>query len=125
MQERTQSTRAPAPGGLLESISTRLARMASQETVFGEPIQSHDTTIVPVATVRLGFGGGGGHKGEGEEGGGGGGGGVAIPVGFIEIDPEGARFRKIRRGLGTGEKMLLTALAILLARWLLRTGTAR
>ena len=116
MQERTQSNRSALPGELLDSIAARLARMTSQEAVFGEPIHAHDVTVVPIATVRLGFGGGGGHKGGCEEGGGGGGGGVAIPIGYIEIKADGARFRKIRRAMGTTEKLLLTALVLLLAR---------
>jgi uncharacterized spore protein YtfJ len=120
MDAPTHPARARGPSDLLETISTRLAQMASQKTVFGDPITCRDTTIVPVATVRLGFGGGGGHRADEQEGGGGGGGGVAIPVGFIEIGQRGARYRRIRPPMGAGSRLLLMVLGALSIRLVLR-----
>jgi uncharacterized spore protein YtfJ len=68
--------------------------------VFGPPIVSGDTTVIPVAAIRLGFGfgtgvttgeraGGGGGGGSGS---GGGGGGIADPRGSIVIGPDGVRY---------------------------------
>lgn len=69
---------------------------ASAEHVYGTPVQSNGTTVIPVAKIAYGFGGGGGEKesktGEhGPEGMGGGGGAMATPVGVVEIGPNGIR----------------------------------
>ena len=48
--------------------------------------------MIPVASIRYGFGVGGGEKGSQAYGGGGGGGLVARPLGVVEITPEGTRF---------------------------------
>ncbi len=73
-------------------------------TVYGNPIEAHGVTIVPVAQTYFGFGGGGGvgrsPKPEGLDqgiGGGGGGGGVVRPIGFIESTAAGARWVPITR----------------------------
>lgn len=80
---------------------------------YGEPVEADGRTVIPVASVEVAGGGGWGHararpegaeSAEGEadgnssgEGQGGGLGGwvSAVPVGFIEIGPEGTRFRRI------------------------------
>jgi uncharacterized spore protein YtfJ len=66
--------------------------------VFGDPVEREGITVIPVARARFGFGGGGGSGGpQGEEGSGGGGGGGAMvtPVGYIEVGPAGASFKRI------------------------------
>ena len=90
---------------ILKNISERVQTTASVKVVYGEPIHAEGKTIIPVASIRYGFGGGGGnqmsvtgakdvdeslqHSG----GGGGGGGGVAVsPVGFIEITAGETRY---------------------------------
>ena len=78
---------------LRETLSSLVDR-ANVKTVYSEPITADGRTIVPVAKIRCGFGGGSGRNGRGKEGEGGGGGGgfVARPVGFVEVDAQGARF---------------------------------
>ena len=92
------------PKELLETLVDRLAVTAKVTNVFGEPIESHGKTIIPVARLsyRLGAGSGSGEirpeaSGPQREGGGGGGGGIvqAIPVGVIEVSEAGARFVRI------------------------------
>ena len=67
---------------------------------YGKPVSNGSRTVIPVARVFVAGGLGFGHSAEpgsddASEGGGGGGTLNASPVGFIEIDPEGARFRRI------------------------------
>jgi uncharacterized spore protein YtfJ len=71
---------------------------------YGEPVKVSGRTVIPVASVEA-AGGGGWGKGEGTDetgdstgrgtGGGAGGWVSATPVGFIEIGPDGTRFRRI------------------------------
>jgi hypothetical protein len=66
------------------------------DKVYGDPIVQGDTTIVPVAEVRTGFGYGQGHRPDHDEDGSGGGAGVRLsPRGFIEMTDEGVRYRPI------------------------------
>ncbi|WP_435181992.1 GerW family sporulation protein [Halorussus sp. AFM4] len=98
----------------IESIVERLQRSANVRSVFGDPIERGEKTVVPVARVAFGFGGGYGSGGDagGEatertgsdssaagdrraaepRGGGGGGGAAAAPIGALEITDDGARF---------------------------------
>lgn len=93
----------------IESMGKDLGVNASVESVYGEPIQAGDKTIIPVARIRYGFGGGFGHgkktkewisepglftgeeKPDGE-GAGGGGGFSARPNGVYEITADRTRF---------------------------------
>lgn len=80
----------------IQELLRSLVNQAGVKTVYGDPISAEGRTIVPVASVRCGFGGGSGKKsGEQREGGGGGGGFVAKPVGYIEISAGGARYAPI------------------------------
>ena len=91
-------TRSQLVDELLERIGQTVGQRAHVSTVFGEPVQRDDLTVIPVAKARFGFGGGGGSGGPpGKEGsGGGGGGGAAVtPVGFIEVRGGSAQFRRI------------------------------
>jgi len=93
----------------LERLSSGLGQSATVKNVFGEPIQSGDRTIIPVARIAYGFGGGmgqgkknkrlaaaGGPAASEEspagEGAGGGGGMYARAKGVYEISPSGTRF---------------------------------
>jgi uncharacterized spore protein YtfJ len=97
----------------IEAIVERLTRSANARSVFGDPIERGDRTVVPVARVGYGFGGGYGRSGSTDEsaadeqgeggagqggeggagqGGGGGGGSLARPVGALEITDERTRF---------------------------------
>jgi len=89
------------PKEMLATLGDHFAITAKVQNVFGEPIESHGKTIIPVARVsyRLGAGGGGGGESRPdssgpEKRGGGGGGGVvqAVPAGVVEITEAGARF---------------------------------
>jgi uncharacterized spore protein YtfJ len=109
----------------IESIPTSLSNTAHVKTIFGEPIEAHGRTIIPVARVQYGFGGGAGGgsrapRSEGEkqqgEGGGGGGGVLCLPLGVVEISATETRFLPIRRG---GRKRLAGAvLAGFVLGWL-------
>jgi uncharacterized spore protein YtfJ len=61
-------------------------------TVYGDPVEAHGVTVIPVARTYFGFGGGGGGPRRQGGGGGGGGGGTVRPIGFIEITSTGARW---------------------------------
>lgn len=84
-----------------DNVIGRALGQSDAETIFGEPVEKGDCTIIPVGRVssRFGFGGGSGEgpagEGDGPSGGGGGGGGGAIdvqPIGYIEITSTGSRF---------------------------------
>lgn len=76
---------------LLQSLNDRVAASANARSVYGEPVETRDRTIIPVARVQYGFGGGVGHEEE-KEGSGGGGCVRAKPVGVVEVDDQGTRF---------------------------------
>ncbi len=84
---------------LIERLADRLGAKASVATVFGDPVVCDGITVIPVATVGLGFGAGaGGGRRDGGLGhmGGGGGGTSATPRGYIEIKDGVATFKPIR-----------------------------
>jgi uncharacterized spore protein YtfJ len=86
----------------VERLAGRLGTTASARAVFGEPVRNGEVTVIPVARTSFGFGGGAGPAAQGDSlgvGEGGGGGAVVRPLGFIEVRPEGARFRRIRSPL--------------------------
>ena len=90
------------PKEILTALSDRFATTGKVQTVYGDPIEAHGKTIIPVANVKYGFGAGGGSGNENpsgtsatqkEGGGGGGGGGVRVtPLGVIEVTEAGTRF---------------------------------
>jgi uncharacterized spore protein YtfJ len=87
----------PTPGesltAALPGLRQFVGRLTGARLCFGKPVRAGDRAVVPVASVRVAGGGGGGR---GPTGGGGGGGQVnARPVGYIEIGPDGTRFRRI------------------------------
>jgi uncharacterized spore protein YtfJ len=92
---------AGSAAGILERLADKLGGAASVSAVFGEPVEHHGTTVIPVARVSFGMGAGAGvrRKDAELEGGGGGGGGSAEPAGFIEITDAGAVFRPIHEPL--------------------------
>jgi uncharacterized spore protein YtfJ len=101
---------------ILQTLTEHFASTANVKQVFGEPIETQGKTIVPVARVLYHVGAGwGGRKVDAPEGGFGGGGGggavVALPVGVLEVTPEGLRFVRIssarREGILAGAAFLL------------------
>jgi uncharacterized spore protein YtfJ len=91
-----EARRAAGPDSLLERIVDKLGGRAGVEAVFGEAIQSGNRTVVPVARVRWAGGAGSGSSDrDGASGSGGGGGVAADAIGYLEITPEAAEFRRI------------------------------
>jgi uncharacterized spore protein YtfJ len=102
-----------------KSILDRLQGTATVKTVFGEPIETKDKILIPVAKVAYGFGtvagSGKGVEVNDERGGSAAGGGVcAGPAGVLEITKEGTKFIPIRNrkpllllllGVGIGMSM--------------------
>src|SRR5580765_8575684 len=95
-----------AAAGERENFLTRMAETigskANAAAVFGQPITSDGTTIVPVARARWGVGGGGG-TGEGPsrtgrgQGFGGGGGMIVKPVGYLVVRNGEVEYHEIDR----------------------------
>lgn len=85
------------PKEILTTLADRFSTSGKVQNVFGEPIEAHGRTIIPVARVRFGLGAGGGgeNKSQTEDnvGGSGGGGGVKVtPIGVLEITEAGTNF---------------------------------
>jgi uncharacterized spore protein YtfJ len=74
--------------------------VAGARLCYGEPVREGDRTVIPVSRVRVAGGWGSGRgprRAKEDEGEGSGGGGLveAVPAGFIEVGPDGARFHDI------------------------------
>ena len=90
------------PKEMLATLADHFATTAKVQNVFGEPIEAHGRTIIPIARISYRLGAGGGEGGEtpadpsapkkGGRGGGAGGIVQATPVGVLEITEAGARF---------------------------------
>lgn len=106
-------------GSFIERLAKTLGATARASTVFGEPVVKDGITVIPVASARWAFGGGGGER-EKERGSGGGGGVILRPVGFIEISPAGAEFRRISAIPVAPVAVLSASLGLLFFRWLLK-----
>jgi hypothetical protein len=106
-----------------ESLTPRgfINRLSGARLCYGKPVTGADLTIVPVARVRVAGGFGTGDDGEG-----GGGAVQAAPIGYIEVGPDGARFRPIDdpdRTLSIVRSLAVTAAAVLGAAVALRSLT--
>ncbi|MEV2278399.1 hypothetical protein AB0I72_22705 [Nocardiopsis sp. NPDC049922] len=90
----------------------RTGGAARAATVFGEPVASGATTVVPVARVSaLSTMGGGSSRIPGADGAGGAGLARVRPAGFIVLDGAGADYRPIRQPVA----MLVVPLAVIAA----------
>ncbi len=80
----------------LRALGERL-QAETPRAVYGEPIQAHGRTLIPVSRVGYGFGATRGQvTAAGEESGGSGGAGLgARPAGVVEITEHGTRFLPI------------------------------
>jgi len=77
----------------LPDVFQSMLDSAGAKLVFGDPVLVAGKTILPVATVRYGFGGGSGAKQDAQQQGGGGCGGlVAKPAGVVEVTATTTRF---------------------------------
>ena len=70
--------------GMIEQLADDLKSYASTSSIFGEPIELHGATVIPVSKMSVGYGGGGGEGEEGSSGDKGGGGGAG---GGVKIEP--------------------------------------
>jgi uncharacterized spore protein YtfJ len=107
---------------LLDRIGQTVGQKAQVSTVFGEPVERDNVTVIPVAKTRFGFGGGGGSGSrEGNEGTGGGGGGGAVisPFGYIELRDGSAEFKPISTPLSVVTFVAAASLALLAVKRLL------
>ena len=83
-----------------QAFAEQLQSSAHVRTVYGEPVETKEKTVIPVSKVRYAFGGGPVKMGEdgGVEAAAGGGGAVqAEPVGVFEVTEAGARFVPVER----------------------------
>jgi len=101
-----QNVDVPESAGLMDRIIdgavSKALSHANVRTVFGDPVNHGDRTVIPVAriTANYGFGAGSGQGESADEdrrsssGGGGGGGGrvKASPIGYIEMTNNSAQF---------------------------------
>ena len=87
---------------LLASIIVELRKIATTETVVGEPVGLGDKKVVPISKILIGFGVGGGRKKSKDKNddfsGGGGGGARVEPVGFIVLDGDKVSFLPSKPG---------------------------
>ena len=81
-------------GDFLDRMAERFGATANAATIFGDPIERDEITVIPVAKVAYGFGGGRGQS-SGGVGSGGGGGMRVSPVGYIEMRNGGAVYKPI------------------------------
>ena len=76
----------------IETMVSHLENMVQAKTVVGDPIESNGKTIIPLISVRLGFGAGGGEGNEPQHGTGkgeGGGAGLSVsPIALLIIDQD-------------------------------------
>ena len=91
--QETERSSAPAVTKAIESM----IRKIGIDKVYGSPITKGQTTVIPVADLRTGFGFGSGHNAEAEasQGEGGGAGLRLTPRGYLEVTPDGVRYRPI------------------------------
>lgn len=94
---------------MIEKLLAELGQLVRTESVVGKPIQTGDTTVIPVSKISFGFGGGGGStpskKSESGEGSGFGGGAQIEPVAFIVIHDGKAQLLNVqdKEGFGIGK----------------------
>ena len=71
--------------GILKDFIPQLKSFVQSETVFGKPYEVGDITIIPVNSVKVGFGFSSGGISKSMEGGAGGGGVLLTPLAFLII----------------------------------------
>ncbi len=95
---------------IMENTLERMRDMVDVSTIIGDPIQTGDTTLIPVSKVTYGFTGGGTDlpsKQNQELFGGGGGGGISItPVAFIVIQNDKVRMMQINNYSSSADRAI-------------------
>lgn len=81
---------------VLKTALDQIKYIAKTETVFGDPIEVGDTTLIPVSKVSIGFAAGGANSEKRSGAGTGTGGGVQIlPVAFISVTGDKIRIHTL------------------------------
>lgn len=83
---------------IFDSFLPQLKKFIKSETVFGEPYTVGNVTMIPVNSVKVGFGFGGGDTVKKSEISGGGGGVLLSPVAFIVIKGEDVTIHSLSAG---------------------------
>lgn len=95
---------------IMDNALERIREMVDVSTIIGDPIQTGDTTLIPVSKVTYGFTSGGTDlpsKQNQELFGGGGGGGVSItPVAFIVIQNDKVRMMQINNYSSSADRAI-------------------
>ena len=95
---------------IMENTLEKMREMVDVSTIIGDPIQTGNTTLIPVAKVSSGFTSGGTDlpsKQNAELFGGGGGGGITIsPVAFIVIQNEKVRMMQINNYSSSADRAI-------------------
>lgn len=108
---------------LFDAVVERFEATGDARSVYGEPVELENKTVVPVARVGYGLGGGFGSgcdEDSGDEAGGLGGGISVTPIGVMEITPDGTRYVPLndrRKLVGAGLIGLALGLVIGLRWW--------
>ncbi len=89
---------------ILNDFLPQLKTLIKSETVFGEPYTVGDVTMIPVNSVKIGFGFGTGESSKKLDGSGGGGGVLLTPVAFIVIKDNDVSIHNL--GAGTMENVM-------------------
>ncbi|MGS0765250.1 GerW family sporulation protein [Syntrophomonas curvata] len=93
----------------IEALVSHLENMVQAKTVVGEPIQSNGKTVIPLLSVRVGFGTGGGEGSAPQQGvgkGEGGGAGLSIsPTALLIVDENEVQVYSLNQK-GSLEKLL-------------------
>lgn len=113
----------------VEQLGHVLGAEANVATVFGQPVERSDSTVIPVARVRYGVGGGVGlgpraknDAGQPQRGGGAGGGVQITPAGFIHIRNGSAEFQSIPDPRADGMKSFAVLAGMGLSVWFVLHG---
>lgn len=83
---------------LIEKMLTNLKKIVESETVIGKPVQSEETTIIPLTKISLGFGAGSGESQDKKGEGGATGGGAKIePVAVITVHKDEVKIVNLKK----------------------------
>ncbi|MBN1324382.1 MAG: sporulation protein YtfJ [Methanotrichaceae archaeon] len=94
---------------LLRAAFGEMEKVMTARTVVGDAATFGELTVIPLVSIKMGFGAGAGAE-EGKEGseGGGAGGGVSIkPVAVIILEKEGVRIEQLHPGRASTQQMIL------------------
>ncbi|MBU3913996.1 sporulation protein [bacterium] len=83
---------------ILKDFLPQLKSFVKSETVFGEPYSIGEITLIPVNSVKVGFGFGAGEINKKIDSSGGGGGVLLTPVAFVVIKDDGVTIHNLSSG---------------------------